>query len=1011
MKKDDFQKLELWMIVAFYMESIENKGLLIKDITSALNIQIKYKEVNFTSRDMSTLLHNKSDKFQKNISKWSLREDKWELWKKDNKEKIELYKKFMDFCEKNKEQISDSRNNGNKTKTPFLEASKEFREYLKKRRAELKDNIIKQCKENNIYLLGQLVFTHEETQFLYDYASYCLRKIKYANNEDIVLCAAFIRIIQETAEETQNPWDTIYKKLNFRPASKEQENYIIYKKRKDIFEKTLSYYNEKKGLGLYCTNKNNRNLLIAHAFILKKQMHEYFMIFKENKNLTIESLKEYIKKSKLSTYSKSMLDNSSTEQIERLLGKQIDYVQNKNSKLCMIDYFVNKLSTPNKYANRQNYLVTPSKKDSAPPYLIYKNDNLYIHIPTQNIEDEVNITVIFSNNEKIEKMAYLYNDPIDIEIDEAHIKYIFDDIKIMFNRNCPYNPIPAKPYRFFEKNGREKSNISSIEGIQAILFTQKNINVENCSFIRNRVDEDYKKYTIGLQDRSKNIEIDNKLFYLDTIKNDDLSVKCKKVDYIEADFEYSIVPPQIFVCGSEDMRHASLYVINSSAGNSEQNIKLSFDSAKKLESEEEKVIYIFDLDNPKYYSTFFKKDNLYKIEYTNKNKKIKKEFLLIDNINIKFDKELYFQEEEIVFDIKSPYFIEGNNISTKSKINDAIRYRYKYNDAKNTYNENPIKLEVYCKNGNTYSLFVNAPIVSLKLVMNFDNILIKNEDYIYNFDLETDFELKLPIGTELSDAPALVVDGKQYYFKNNKGKFTIEKNEIVEDYDDKPYKKNVKLYIQTNNSEYNINIGKIYNRPEGSIKVIEDDNGIVIETNYENLPGYPNINLHIDKIEDYNDYTEPFELNLPLHEEPIPHRELKENETYVITTYTDKYGKNVLDEIEYIYVPNNRIDTDYLKILTVYTAKQKGDLDYYSISNIKYIGNDLYKGHVNYVDKRFFKKKLLCELVFKTKKKGNEYVVIPQGECNLSYLQSKYNNKWELTSSNKKSNIVNIICE
>ena len=1027
MEDGKFRNLELWMIIAFYMENEKQDIFQLKDIISNLEFQIKYKNPayeNFSETKIKNIVSDDILKSHSNIGAdtppfiftkightWALRTEKWELWKKDNKEKSELYKEFIDFC-KNNEIKNDSiqtKKNIGKTKNTVSIKPKTEKEKFTQIKEYLKENILRQCNENNIYLLGQLVFNIREYKYLCEYAKYCVHKKQYSAQEDIVLWTAFVKILQKKAEETLDPWDTIFYEVKFDIKSKKQDNYI-YKKRKDGLKNTLSYYNSKENTNLYCIDTDNRNLLMAHAFILKKQIHEYCSILTENKNLSLNNLVRFINKSGLSKYSKNIVNDSNEEQLECLFGMQLNFLQNKDTSLCKKDYFVNELNmyivNPDKYKNRQNYIVKPGKKDN-PPYLMYKNNDLYIHIPTQNIENEVNIAIVFSNNEKIEQMAYLYNDSIDIKIDKKYIKNIFDEIKIFFNGYCHNNPIPGKPYRFFENNGREKLNITSVENNPAILLTQKNVEVKNMDFIREVINEEYKQYLISLKDRSKHIEIDGILFYLNTIEKSDLELELAKIDYIKSasDIEYSIIPPKIIIRGDDDMRMANLIVKKCIT---EEYVEFTFDEAKVINLEENNdVIYIFDMEEFEI-SNFFEKDNLYKVEYNYKNKKLTKEFVIIDNINIEFEKELYLNKKEIRFFVDSPYFLAADdNIIIEAKNNNILHCCYKFIDNQSNYIDRPVKFEIPLQNGKTYSLQVDFPIASFNLTRNTDNVLIKKEDYLYKRNLETEFELNLPSNIELNSTPALVVDGKIYYFKNNNGKYTIGKDKIIESDNDKPYKKNLKLYIQTNNSEYNINIGKIYNRPEGQITVNKnEDGGITIETHYDKLNGYPPLKMEINNI------ISDWELVLPSDEFEIPQRELVDNETYTITTYIDEPVKIILDKKEYTYVPNNRIDKEYLEIDAVITTDNiERNVAYYIINNIEYIGKDVYKGQVNYC-KSLLSYKLLCELYFKVHKKDNKYIIIPDGEYNLSYIRSGNGKKWILTSiSNVKSNIFKLICK
>lgn len=573
----------------------------------------------------------------------------------------------------------------------------------------------------------------------------------------------------------------------------------------------------------------------------------------------------------------------------------------------------------------------------------------------------------------------------------------------MFNGYQRYT-ISGKPYRFFENNGREKSNITSIENNPAILFTQKNVKVEETDFIREEINEEYKQYLVSLKDRSKHIEIDGTLFYLNTIEKSDLKLELTKIDYIKStsDIEYSTFLPRIIIHGEDEMNTANFLITKIKT---DEYIEIPFKYARKMLTESDlATIYIFDMDDFDL-SNFFEKDSLYKVEYNYKNKKLTKEFVIIDNINIEFEKELYFNEKEINFSIDSSY--ETDSAYLISKNNNTSHYCYKFVDNQNSYIDRPVKFEIPLQNGKTYSLQVDFPIASLKLTRDIDNVLIKKEDYLYERNLETEFELNLPSSMELNSTPALIVDGKSYYFKNNNGRYTIEKDKIIENNNDKPYKKNLKLYIQTNNSEYNINIGKIYNRPEGSIKVNEYEDKINIETNYERLNDFPPIKIQISNIEDFDDW----ELELPNETLEILKNQLIENETYTITTYIDEPVKIILDKKEYTYIPNNRIDKEHLEIDAVITTDNiERNVAYYAINNIEYIGKDIYKGEVNYC-KSLLSYKLLCELYFRVSKHGNKYVIIPDGEYKLSYIRTE-NGKWILTSLNNfESNVLKIICK
>lgn len=276
MEENKFQDLELWMIIAFYIESLGNKGIKLKDIVSNLNRQIKYKkpkyvELKYTDnkigqliKDDVLLMHsnvklpylNNEIPYvftQRSASEWQLRIGKWEFWKKNNKDKMDLYNEFMGFInEQSTGKVSDSlvkEISGEEIIRTSNHKQITDEELNKRIEKDLKNNILHQCKENNIYLLGQLIFKRDELKHLFKYAKYCIENKRRSAKEDIVFQTALVKLIQYYSESTLNPWQIInrgcqikYRGKTEEKRKKEEEGMKML--RATDFKQTILYYNE-----------------------------------------------------------------------------------------------------------------------------------------------------------------------------------------------------------------------------------------------------------------------------------------------------------------------------------------------------------------------------------------------------------------------------------------------------------------------------------------------------------------------------------------------------------------------------------------------------------------------------------------------------------------------------------------------------------------------------------------------------------------------------------------------
>ena len=902
----------------------------------------------------------------------------------------------------------------------------------------LKQKLEQKIKENKNFLLGQLEIDALDYKYLKKYAKMRIETNNFAHQNDLLLVIALMKIAQKNATEWRDIWKVINKVLNV--STKKiikigSKSYTLQHGIEKIFKDTISFYNSNRGTDLYLNKyKNNSQNIACHCFVFDKKdkTTRYFETLKKcynrNHNFTINDFRNSLLKDR--TFNQNIIDviNSQYDKVERLLAIQVEYIKTRSPELKNNDHFVKKLSeyldgTLDTMQNNVLLREDGTNQGNEPSYSLGTNYNLYIHIPKQDIKDKAKIVLKTAIGKEIMppiENLYLYNNSYNIPIDRQHYQYVFEDINVIIqsdNEHPKIYSIVGKPYRFFEKNGEERADISSVSKNPAVILMKNNISICKSDIIREDENkENYKIYLVSLQDRNRHIEIDNKIYNLNKIEKDHLELEGLHIENIQCLAEkilcYSSLP-QIIVKKIEDMKNAKIKITNLKT---KEEKELNINNAREVFSgNSEDTFLVFDMENTTKRDVFYNINTAYRVDYKNQNANISKKFIYIDNIQIDFIEDLYFDTENIKFWINKPYRL--TNVNLLEHKNDLFLYKSQKDTDGNI---KPIEFVI----SENYTFQVIVPLIKFSLDYKTPRPFLEHQNkYIREDDISDKFKLLIPSLLDLKSTPVLDLEDNNLEKKSIEFKYVrkkdCDKNSDEELYIDRyrirenetsnhAYKQKLSLRIETNKKAYLKEIGILYNYPIGNTNInVDEDDNLIIQADY-----YPQVNIRIsnDKGILYDEELYDDEVLNPTYKDEIiiPKNKLNNKEDIQIILYTD--NNEILKNIQYKYLTKDTICVEELKVYSLYLLDgRKCDVDYYIIDDIEQTDNTCYYGDVCYCTKGNTKQKI-CSLFFDLKKQGNEYVVIPQGQNDLVY--GSIGRRWILTNSNKqRCNILKIMCK
>lgn len=816
-------KLPIWQIIAFYMKNTnEKKEYNITELLKGLSdiIKVKYSTMN-TSKHESLLkdgINKHSEEFRieepyifgKNSNGWFLNSNGIE-WVKNNTEVL---------CSMEKD-IRPSQN------IPIKKESNN--QIYKKLKEELEKYILENYKY--IYLLGQIYFGEVYYNLLKKYAKYCIETGCFAEHGDIAFVTAITKIVQKCSTSSFDVWGCLLKALNL----KEIENKLTQTRIKKCFKETINFYKnqcDSKKLNLFIdTDKKNPQNIKYHCFISNDNCIKYFdflnyCYLKYQNQLNVHNLKTEILKSDVSKNIINVIEFADNEQLEMLLSEQIECIkqfstnkeysfENSVKKDYIVAELYGYLKNPELYKKSLRKNINTAKINFKPEYK-YINGYIQLVIPEQEeIRNKVSIEVISEDKIlKKEERIYICNEPRTIVL-ENDIKCIFNNTNINIvsedNELLTRLTIEGKNYRFFDKNGKEATNLYSIKGFYAYIIADKNVFItEEKDFVEKKEEasENCDIYIVSLKNRSKNVVIQGKTFYLSNDTPKDFYIESEGIKYLKSsnNIMYSTNISTIKVKNNGDIQgNAYITIVNKKNNKSITLSKNDFTSSINDENDDE--FLIFEIPKIEKCYVFLESDNLYEIKYTNKNNTISKELLLIDDFEINFEKELYTDEKEIHF--RTNKKIDFINAELIFENNNKYEYKYIVQSPEDPNENNPIQYEVSI-NGKTYSLYIQIPFL-LFLTNDYRQYktINKNETFFeYEFN---GIKIKFPEEISFQMEPLLEItdlDSESYTTVNaeyNDIEYSITKEDIIDNDDiqqEKPYKKSLELCFNTKSNEY-----------------------------------------------------------------------------------------------------------------------------------------------------------------------------------------------------------------
>ncbi len=1017
-------KLQLWQVCAVYFYKCKNVGFNLTNILNELENFIKILYPNAVKSKYKTILreemeyHRRSNNpnselpfvFQKNGNIWSLSTDGIK-WINSNKSTIEIYDKYKNSLIpfNTRKIITD-----NDLKNKIQAADK-----VKYKRLE--EKIEKEIINNDLYLLGQLQFNAIEYSSLQEYAKNKISAHNIPERNDLLLVVALVKIAQKKATVWTDIWKTIDTilsvKTKFTKQSRTQRTITTQHKVKRIFKNTIDFYNNNRNFNLFLDNsdKNDTLSIANHCFIFEKNENNvaYFNILKrcyeKDHNFTINKFRdELIRSHEIKKNIKNVITKEYNE-VERLLQHQVEYVKTKNSSLCKQDFFVKKLAEfldENYDLEQHNYILQAKTNDkdlSKKPYLKMQDDyKLVLHVPVQDINNKANVIIKVKSGVEIARgeNLYLSNDGQNIEIDKGNYKYIFEDLQVIINNNetSILYEITNKSYRFFSKNGKEQYKLSSISRNPAVVLLKDNIEIDGdiIKEIEEAYGSGYKICLVSLQDRNRYIEIDNKVHFLKNIKNSDIDLDAPSIPNLtclDKDVKFFKCLPRVII--KQKIVGTEVFVTNMLTN---KFIKLPVDLSEEVVSAETgETLCIFDLNKIIKDKDFCKPNTMYKVNYNN-NVSIK--FILINDMDIKFDKDMYFGGEDVCFSINEKYNII--NVEKPMALENGL-YKYKC-IRKNNASLNPIEFTIA---DTTFQ--IKIPYVKFSYGnIDLGPLNLVQQKYIGEHEIGNELKLEFPEDTELLIEPTLIVKMQSYLpqkikFENREDYYSI-KTALLKENENHNYKKNLELRIETKNKVLSKPIGILYNYPSVDINFdVKEDGRVDIYFRYDVIEGFPELIVKIENNEKILD-----EGGI-LDQTSISARELADNDQLKVSVYTYINGVR-MDIVSKLYDYNRKIsDTEILKIKSVYLKNsQKCDLDYYEISNIKKINDYIFTGDI-YYNLKNSEQRWLCNINFKLETINNSYILYPDGYCDLVY--GRIGMKWQLVSGFDKCNIEKFICK
>lgn len=1016
-------KLQLWQVCAAYFYKCKNVGFNLTNILNELENFIKILYPNAVKSKYKTILreemecHRRSNNpnselpfvFQKNGNIWSLSTDGIK-WINSNKSTIEIYDKYKNSLIpfNTRKIITD-----NDLKNKIQAADK-----VKYKRLE--EKIEKEIINNDLYLLGQLQFNAIEYSSLQEYAKNKISAHNIPERNDLLLVVALVKIAQKKATVWTDIWKTIDTilsvKTKFTKQSRTQRTITTQHKVKRIFKNTIDFYNSNRNFNLFLDNndKNDTLSIANHCFIFEKNENNvaYFNILKRcydrNPDFTIGKLRdELIKSNEVSKNMKNVI-NKEYGDVERLLNPQVEYIKTRNSKLCKQDFFVQKLSEflEGTYDTTQHNFVlgarvTKPKDTTRIPYLkLSDNYKIILNIPQQDIKNEADVVLKTVSGVEIvrEEHLYLFNDAKEIEINKENYKYIFDDLIILISnpeKTISYD-ISNQTYRFFSKNEKEQKQLSSVPRNPAVVICRDDIEI-NGDIIK-EVEEPgdgYRIYLVSLKDRNRCIELDNKVHFLKNIRNSDLGFDAPSISNIECldrDIKFYKMLPKLII----KQRFGEENVVITNLSN-QKSIELSIDlSGEIVSAETGESLWIFDLNKIIINKEFYRLNTMYRVSYKN----VSRKFILLDDIDIQFDNNILFGDEDIYFGINKQYNL--TNVENLAIMESGL-YKYKY-PKENGNNMKPIEFTI-----SDVTFQIKIPYVKFSFEGDdLEPLDLAKKKYIQEDKISSKLKLEIPETVELVVEPMLIVKTQSYSpkkleFINKESYYYVKKDYLVEN-DSQSYKKSLELRIETEKQFFLKPIGIMYNYPSADILFEKkEDNSVVIYIKHDNIEGSPELMMKIENNEGILDEGEILE------QVSIPARELADNDRLKVSIYTNISG--VRRDINSKICNYNRTlpDIDKLKIKSVYLIQQsqKRDLDYYLIRNIEKIRENLYSGEI-YEHSENKEYGFVSSIDFRLEIIGNDYILYPEAYCDLFY--GRMGGKWKLISGLDKCNIEKIVC-
>ena len=927
--------MELWQIVAiylYYLDSSYLKGYRLKELLNGLKDIMKKKYPTYPESKYTTLLRDdginvrcqsykrrEKTAFFNETNKCYYLNEAGRKWVEEEGKKLNIAQKSLSEETENKTTIFPAKQTYlNKNITQYRDKKiVNLTPKLKK----LKERIIKEVSENKIYVLGQIKVSDQEFIQLKNYAEESIEKDIISGHGDILLITAIIKRIQQGVKNDSKKWKTI-KSLYKNCKNKERLN--------KAFIETIKYYNKNKGAQLYLDNSNDKMKNIknikAHCFVFPYKLADYFSEIQQcvDANCALNTYRERINISSCSKHTKNVIITADDEQLKNLLTPLIKCCQayKCNKEIASSDYFASKFveykKDPNLFRDRHCH-TTENININDKPCIKYRHfiRKFEVYIPAQpQIKTSVDIEICSDNQILMTTKCRLNNSQL-IQIDNIFDQYLFKNIKINI-KSQNYSDVIEIPcsnnqYRFFDKNGNEKSKkqIANNTSDYLFIFVKKDISFSS--------DSDYEKIegTSSFYDLYR-VTQKNKLSLINNevipLSKEDIFVSAKQYPYLRPIIDSKVCKVYTTL---------PTIVINDVI-KSKNNLQIK-DSSNKIVSFFEITAntepFIKDLNKDEN-KNLFVKNNFYTIEFNNKTVE---KFLIIDDIDIQFEKDLYTTENEIFFTTNQKIKDIKNVDYIGEKCN---RHKYKYT-VESFNKDKPVYYSISTNNQN-YIINIEIPFLKYCHYENelYKEFLLKDNQYFidYNYRRNENFTLLIPKDIKIDFTPKLLVQNN-YNKKTNEieakyenGYYCFEKIKqvITDDEQNQAYCLNLTLILNNRNIE----IGKYINYPECIIN-FSNNNGIKIKIETDFIENFPklfvkvtdtNNNIDIEDEEKLFEEIPPEEIDSNfedgLWELIIPAKKVINKHKYNVsvfyywnidTKFNRKRTKKTLKEAKYLY--------------------------------------------------------------------------------------------------------------